>query len=151
MSKKINFRASEDIILFQFMRKYIHQNADNEFYYDGTLIRDINPGVMVDFSIEHTYEVFNILGNDWGGRNACSTSDEMYAVAKKWEEKYTAELIDIGHDSLNFKINRKLKAKEIDSLIEDIKAINAEPNHTGEFEGLRKSVEKDLQFFLWWD
>ena len=152
MSKKINFRASDDILLFQFMKSFVHQTDSNEFYYDGTCV-DMNPGVMVDFSLEHSYEIFNdnIIGRYWGGWNACPTGAEMYVVARRWEEKFAAEIVDIGHDSLDFILNQKLDDEEIDLLIEEIKNINAELNYDGEFEEFKKHINIDLRFSLWWD
>ena len=68
MGKKINIEASDEPCMFQFFKKYIHQTDKNEFYCDNRVvdISNPNPGVVVDFkNIDHTYEVFAVLGNYW--------------------------------------------------------------------------------------
>ena len=104
MGKKINFRAGDNLRMFQLFKRLIHQTDRNEFYCDGTEVVD-KPGVMVDFqNVEHTYEIFRLLDKVWGGWNSCPTSDNMFVVAKRWEEIYGAEIIDIGYDCIDFKI-----------------------------------------------
>ena len=77
MGKKINIEASDEPCMFQFFKKYIHQTDKNEFYCDNRVvdISNPNPGVVVDFkNIDHTYEVFAVLGNYWGGWNSTPLS-----------------------------------------------------------------------------
>lgn len=68
-------------------------NKKNEFYCDGGYVRMDSPGVKVDFrSVDHTYEVFALLGNYWGGWNSTPTACEMYDIAKKWDERFCTEI-----------------------------------------------------------
>lgn len=127
MGKIINVQADNDLDMFQIFKSFVHQTEKNEFFVDGTLVIE-NPGVAVDFrNIEHAYEIFHILGSHWGGWNETPRFDEMYHVAKHWEEDFRAEIIDIGHDSIGFKLGRNLKDREIDELLSEIKDLNAEP------------------------
>lgn len=62
-----------------------------------------------------------------GGWNETPRFDEMYHVAKHWEEDFQAEIIDIGKD------------------------LNAEPACRGRFEELRSMIKEKLKFSIWWD
>jgi len=151
MGKMINFRASNNPYMFQIFKRFVHQTEKNEFYVDGTFVEE-NPGVIVDFqNVEHTYEIFQLLGNYWGGWNATPTSEEMYNIAKRWEGEYGAEIIDIGYDSIDFRISRELSDPEIDVLFDEIRGINAEANCKGGFEKLRTVIKENKEFYIWWD
>lgn len=150
MGKKINLRASNDFRMFQVFKTFVHQTEENDFYVDGTCVEE-NPGVIVDFqNIEHTYEIFKFLGNDWGGWNLTPNSEKMYIVAEHWEENYGAEIIDIGNDSIDFSLGRKLTDKEIDVLFDEIKELHAEANCSGGFEELRMVIKEKDEFCIWW-
>ena len=151
MGKVINFKTSNDILMFQFFKRMIHQNEENIFYFDGTQVLE-NPGVKVNFNnMMHTYEIFQILGNYWGGWNECPEAITMYNVTKRWEEIYGAEIIDIGYDSIGFSLNRELSEIEIDLLIAEINDINAEANYTGGLLELRNCIKEKSEFYIWWD
>lgn len=151
MSKIINFRASNNPYMFQIFKLLVHQTDKNEFYVDGTHVKE-NPGVMVDFqNIDHTYEIFKLFGSYWGEWNCTPSSDEMYNVAKRWEEKYKAEIIDISYDSIDFRLGRKLTDEEIELLFDEIRGINAEANCRGGFENLRNIIKEKAEFWIWWD
>lgn len=151
MGKKINFRASNDPYMFQVFKRFVHQTEKNEFYVDGICIEE-NPGVIVDFqNIEHTYEIFHLFGNYWGGWNETPTSEEMYNVAKRWEEEYEAEIIDIGNDSIDFRIGKELSENEIDVLFDVIRGLNADANCRGGLEKLRTIIKENKEFGIWWD
>ena len=151
MGKIINWNPSDNPCMFQVFKRFVHQTEKNEFYVDGTWVQE-NPGVMVDFqNIAHSYEIFNMFGNDWGGWNATPTSEEMYHVAKAWEEKYGAEIVGIGFDNIDFQLGRELSEEEIDTLFEEIKELNAEACCRGGFENLRNIIKKRGLFGIWWD
>lgn len=151
MGKIINVRASNNPLMFQVFKCYVHQTEKNEFFVDGSLVGE-NPGVIVDFrNIEHTYEIFELLGNYWGGWNETPRSNEMYNVTKQWEQDFEAEIIDIGYDSIDFKLGRSLSDKEIDVLFAEIRQLNAEANCNGGFEELRELIKQEARFSIWWD
>ena len=151
MGKIINWNASDNPYMFQIFKTFVHQTEKNEFYVDGTWIQE-NPGVMVDFrNISHSYEIFEIFGNYWGSWNSTPTYKEMYHVAKAWEEKYGAEIVEIGYDYVNFKLGKELSEEEIDILFEEIKELNAEANCRGGFENLRNIIKESNKFGVWWD
>lgn len=152
MGKRINFRASNDPYMFQFFKRFVHhQGKGEEYYVDGSYVNE-NVGVVIDFlNIEHTYEIFKVLENYWGGWNATPSSQEMYEVAKKWEETYSSEIIDIGYDTIDFSLGRELSDEEIDKLFDEIRELNAEANCRGGFETLRTIIKKEQMFCIWWD
>lgn len=151
MGKMINFRASNNPYMFQIFKLLVHQTDKNEFYVDGTYVRE-NPGVMVDFqNINHTYEIFKLIGDYWGGWNSTPTSEEMYDVAKSWEEKYKAEIINFEYDTIDFRLGRELSDEEIEILFEEITGLNADANGIGEFEVFRTSIKEKSEFWIWWD
>lgn len=87
----------------------MHQTEKNEFYCNGEAVTYGNPGVEVEFkNIQHTYELFLLLGNYWGGWNSTPTSNEMYYIAKEWESRFAAKIIEISYDSVGFRFGRVL-------------------------------------------
>lgn len=152
MGKMINFRASNNPCMFQFFKLLVHQTDKNEFYVDGTLVKGENLGVVIDFrNVEHTYEIFKLLGNYWGDWNSTPASKEMYSVVRRWEEKYEAEIIDISYDCIDFRLGKELSDEEIEILFEEIAELNAEANGNGEFEVFRTSIKEKSEFWIWWD
>ncbi|MBQ8118519.1 MAG: DUF4253 domain-containing protein [Lachnospiraceae bacterium] len=151
MGKTMNFRASNNIRMFEFFKTYVHQTEHNEHYVDGSYVLE-NPGVIVDFqNIEHTYEIFKLLSCHWGGWNDTPTADEMYHIAKHWEEAYAAEIKDIGGDCIDFRVNRTLSEDEIDTLLGEIRNTNAEANCDGGYEQLKQMIREKNEFSIWWD
>lgn len=49
-----------------------------------------------------TFEVFALLGNYWGGWNSTPTACEMYDIAKKWDERFCAEITGLSYNSIDF-------------------------------------------------
>lgn len=151
MGKKINVRASNDQCMFQIFKQYVHQTDRNEFYVDGSSVRE-NPGVIVDFqNLEHTYEIFEFLGNYWGGWNSAPTADKMYDIAKKWEDKFCAEIIGLSYNSIDFRFNRKLSDTEIEGLINECKNIYADAACNGGYEEMRTMIKEKMELHIWWD
>lgn len=153
MGKKINFQVCDDISMFQVFKEYVRVNEDNEFFVDGNFVTGIEEsGVMVDFqNFNHAYEIFNLLGSRWGGWEQTPTAQSMYCIAKKWEEAYKAEIIDISKDSIEFHLDKELSDKEIDELFEEIRGLHAESNYDGGFEKLREIIKQEARFSIWWD
>ena len=152
MGKKINVDASDDPCMFQFFKQFIHQTDKNEFYCNGEYAYPDNPGVEVDFqNIDHTCEVFALLGNYWGGWNSTPTADEMYNITKKWENRFGAEIIGLSYDSIDFRFERELSDMEIDSLINECKKIYAEAACNGGYEEMRKTIKEKSELHIWWD
>ena len=75
----------------------------------------------------------------------------MYCIAKKWEEAYKAEIIDISKDSIEFHLDKELSDKEIDELFEEIRGLHAESNYDGGFEKLREIIKQEARLSIWWD
>ena len=148
MGKKINIEASDEPCMFQFFKKYIHQTDNNEFYCDNRVvdISNPNPGVVVDFkNIDHTYEVFAVLGNYWGGWNSTPTAAEMYNRAKEWEERFGTEIVGLSYNNLQEFNNladvlvKAPRKEEIDNYLfkNFTKNITKQANNTSFFAGLK--------------
>ena len=154
MGKKINIEASDEPCMFQFFKKYIHQTDKNEFYCDNRVvdISNPNPGVVVDFkNIDHTYEVFAVLGNYWGGWNSTPTAAEMYNRAKEWEERFGTEIVGLSYNSVDFVLNRKLSDIEIEDLIKECEDIQADAACSGGYEEKQKIIREKGELHIWWD
>ena len=152
MGKKINVDASDDPCMFQFFKQFVHQTDKNEFYCDGEYAYLGNPGVEVDFrNVDHTYEVFALLGNYWGGWNSTPTAGEMYDITKKWEDRFCAEIIGLSYNSIDFRFNRKLSDTEIEVLINECKNIYADAACNGGYEEMRTMIKEKLELHIWWD
>lgn len=152
MGKKINLEASDDPCMFQFFKKFVHQTEKNEFYCDGGYVRMDSPGVKVDFrSVDHTYEVFALLGNYWGGWNSTPTACEMYDIAKKWDERFCAEITGLSYNSIDFLFNRKLSDIEIETLLDECENIHADVACSGGYEEMRKIIKEKSELHIWWD
>lgn len=107
-----------------------------------------NSGVKVDFrSVDHTYEVFALLSNYWGGWNSTPTACEMYDVAKKWEERFCAEITGLSYNSIDFLFNRKLS--DIESLLGECENIHADVACSGGYEEMRKIIKEKSELHIW--
>ena len=152
MGKKIRVNASNEPAMFQFFKQYVHQTDKNEFYCDGEYAYPDNPGVEVDFqNIQHTYELFLLLGNYWGGWNSTPTSNEMYNVAKEWESRFAAEIIEMSYDSVGFRFGRVLSDAETDDLINECKNLYANANRGGGYEEMKKIIKEKSELHILWD
>lgn len=153
MGKIINMNVINEPAMFQFFKRYVHQTEKNEFYCDGELvIDDGKPVVKVEFkNIQHTYELFLLLGNYWGGWNLTPTSKGMYDIAKDWENRFAAEITEIAYDSVNFQFGRVLSDKEIDDLINECKKLHADANCRGGYKKMKKIMKENSKLYIWWD
>lgn len=144
--------ASDDSCMFQLFKQVVHQTERNEFYCDGELVLLGNPGVEVDFrNVDHTYEVFALLGNYWGGWNLTPTAGEMYDIARKWEYRFDAEIIGLSHDSIDIRFERRLSDIEIDELINECRNLHADVTCSDGYEGMKKQIKEKSELHIWWD
>ncbi len=151
MGIKINFRAKE-ICMLQFKNSSIHQDDSGNYYYDGTPNNEPDSGIIVDFAIEHSYVIFEKLGNYWGGWNLTPTWQVMYEVAKNWEEKYGANIVEIDNGSIVFSLRDYLSVDEIELLANEIKNLQgAIPCYSGGFEEMKRDICSNSRFEIWWD
>ncbi len=75
----------------------------------------------------------------------------MYDIAKSWEERFGAEIIDISHDTIDFRLTREISEEEIVLLIRECRNHHADANCTGGYEELRKIIKDKSEFYIWWD
>lgn len=79
--KNIDF-AADSISMFQFFKTWVHKTKDGNFC-DGTPVKEPFMCESIRFDIKHTYQIFDLLGNYWGGWNDCPTHSQMRDFAKK--------------------------------------------------------------------
>lgn len=105
--------------------------------------------ITVRFNVGYSYQILEMLEHYWGGWNSTPTSVEMAKIAKKWYEKYDAELIKISHDTLTFTC-RKLSESEAKELMDEAEALCALIVDCKPEEMLEHLINKET-FTLWWD
>lgn len=105
--------------------------------------------INVRFNVDYSYQILELFDFYWGGWNSTPTSLAMAEIAKKWYEKYEAELMRISHDTLTFNCRKlsELEAKELMNEAIELYAliIDCEPE-----EMLGHLMNKET-FTLWWD
>ena len=105
--------------------------------------------LLSKFNSMEDYNVFEFLSV--GGWNECPSADEMFAKAKEWQKKYTAEVEKIAHDTVYFKINRKLRTEEVETLITEIEDFAPNSIDRLGMDKLKYLIQERLEFFIWWD
>lgn len=105
--------------------------------------------INVRFDVEYSYQILDLLGSYWGGWNSTPKSSEMAEIARKWYEKYEAELVKISHDTLTFNC-RKLSELEAKELIDESIELYALIIDCNREEWLSHLMNKET-FTLWWD
>ena len=138
--------------LLEFKRNFIRKDGD-EYVCDGQRIRNAkDESISVKFkSMEHTYEIFSLMGNVWGDWNGCPDWTVMKQKAKEWYEYYGAELTRVAHDTLVFQCKRKLTENEVETLIKDISHFAPNSLDFAKHEMIRKNLAEEGTFVLWWD
>ena len=136
-----------DMWMFKF--EHLKKNLAGYMYKDIVSSQTNVEVLSANFDVEHSYEIIGLFKWYWGGRNSTPNADVMQIVAKKWYEKYDAELIRISHDMLSFEC-RKLSENEAQILLQEIKNLSAEIIDCCAGEWLDHLMEKQ-SFTLWWD
>ena len=75
----------------------------------------------------------------------------MYNIAKKWEDRFGAEIIGLSYDSIDFRFDRKLSDTEIDVLINECKNLYADVACNVGYEEMRKIIKEKSELHIWWD
>ena len=107
-----------DMWMFKF--EHLKKNLADYMYKDIVSSKTNVEVLNANFDVEHSYEIIGLFEWYWGGWNSTPDADVMQIVAKKWYEKYDAELIRISHDTLSFEC-RKLSENEAQILMREIK------------------------------
>lgn len=136
-----------DMWMFKF--EHLKKNLAGYMYKDIVSNQTNVEVLSANFDVEHSYEIIGLFKWYWGGWNSTPNADVMQIVAKKWYEKYDAELIRISHDMLSFEC-RKLSENEAQILLQEIKNLSAEIIDCCAGEWLDHLMEKQ-SFTLWWD
>ena len=136
-----------DMWMFKF--EHLKKKLAGYMYKDIVLSKTNVEVLSANFDVEHSYEIIGLFEWYWGGWNSTPNADVMQIVAKKWYEKYDAELIRISHDMLSFEC-RKLSENEAQILLQEIKNLSAEIIDCCAGEWLDHLMEKQ-SFTLWWD
>lgn len=136
MRKKSNgeiVKKSECVIdhedMWMFKYEYLEKNFEDgkyDYKYKDIVSRSDNTEIVTaNFEVEYSYEIIGLFLGYWGGWNCTPNTAVMQEMAKKWHEKYDAELIRISHDTLSFQC-RKLSEAEAESLMQEIYSLFAE-------------------------
>ena len=128
-----NVKKSECVIdhedMWMFKYEYLEKNFEDgkyDYKYKDIVSRSDNTEIVTaKFEVEYSYEIIGLLLGYWGGWNCTPNTAVMQEMAKKWHEKYDAELIRISHDTLSFQC-RKLSEAEAESLMQEIYSLFAE-------------------------
>ena len=137
-----------DMWMFKF--EHLKKNLVADYMYKDILSSQTNVEVLsANFDVEHSYEIIGLFQWYWGGWNSNPNADAIQAIAKKWYEKFDAELIRISHDTLSFKC-RKLSENEAQILQQEINNLSAEIIDCSSGDLLDHLMEKK-RFTLWWD
>lgn len=141
----------EDMWMFKY--KHLEKNFEDgkyDYKYKDIVSRSDNTEIVTaNFEVEYSYEIIGLFLGYWGGWNCTPNTAVMQEMAKKWHEKYDAELIRISHDTLSFQC-RKLSESEAESLMQEICSLSAEIVDCGS-EELPGYLMKNQIFTLWWD
>ena len=128
-----NVKKSECVIdhedMWMFKYEYLEKNFEDgkyDYKYKDIVSRSDNTEIVTaNFEVEYSYEIIGLCLGYWGGWNCTPNTAVMQEMAKKWHEKYDAELIRISHDTLSFQC-RKLSEAEAESLMQEIYSLFAE-------------------------
>ena len=128
-----NVKKSECVIdhedMWMFKYEYLEKNFEDgkyDYKYKDIVSRSDNTEIVTaNFEVEYSYEIIGLFLWYWGGWNCTPNTAVMQEMAKKWHEKYDAELIRISHDTLSFQC-RKLSEAEAESLMQEIYSLFAE-------------------------
>lgn len=99
--------------------------------------------------VEYSYQILERLGSYWGGWDGTPEASRMAEVAKRWYERYGAELVRISHDTLKFTC-RKLSESEAKELMDEAVELNALIIDCKPEETLKYLMNSET-FTLWWD
>ncbi len=135
--------------MFMFKREMVKQGRYRDYVCDGMPVQRImDESISVQFHVQHTHEIFEMMGQWWGGWNDCPDYKAMGGKAQEWQEQYGAELMEISHDTLVFRC-RSLTENEADILWRDICQIAPDSRHIK--ENSKKKILECGEFSLWWD
>ncbi len=150
--KNINF-AADSIQMYQFFKSHIKKQEDGTLYCDGSYIMEQMPCESVNFDIQHTYEIFDFIGNYWGGWNGCPEHDKMREIAKRWDENYSLEICELRYDTIVFACKRKLETSEIEQIAMGVVEISHDgfDHYDDELAYIKESIEENNNFTIWWD
>lgn len=155
VKKSENVRKIECVIddedMWRFKFEHLEKNLeDGKYNYKDIVSRSDNTEILTaNFEVAYAYEIIGLFGCWWGGWNCTPNTAVMQEMAKKWHEKYDAELIRISHDTLSFQC-RKLSESEAESLMQEIYSLSAEIVDCGS-EELPGYLMENQTFTLWWD
>ena len=83
-----------------------------------------------------------------GGLNSAPTAGEMYDIAKKWEDRFGAEIIGLLYDSIDFRFDRRLSDTEI---INECRNLYADVTSNGGYEEMKKIIKEKSKLHIWWN
>src|SRR5262245_6384758 len=90
----------------------------------------------------------------WGGWNACPDPAFHVAALRSWRDRFGAELVGLGHDTMDLRVTRRPQTRE--AALELAREQYAYCNDivdqgTGTLSALAASLKADPWWFFWWD
>ena len=90
----------------------------------------------------------------WGGWNACPDPAFHVAALRSWRDRFGAELVGLGHDTMDLRVIRRPQTRE--AALELAREQYAYCNDivdqgTGTLSALAASLKADPWWFFWWD
>lgn len=92
--------------MWMFKFEHLKKNLAGYMYKDIVSSQTNVEVLSANFDVERSYEIIGLFEWYWGGWNFTPNADTMQVIAKKWYEKFDAELIRISHDTLSFKCRK---------------------------------------------
>lgn len=142
----------DHIEMFEFKKSFIRKEQD-EYVCDGVFnINAPDECISVNFkNMEHTYDIFPLLGPLWGDWNECPSWETMEEKAKEWGKSYAAEIKQIAHDAVVFQCTRQLSDSEIEKLLSDISEFAPNSLDIADYTVIKQNLVEEGKFTLWWD
>ena len=103
------------------------------------------------FQADSYADVIKKMGQWWGGWNKCPSSEYMADKIRDWEERYGAKLVEIAHDYMSFKCEKKFDEKEAERFLEELDALPSNALDLADYEVLKKRLIETGYFEIWWD
>ncbi|MGN1457907.1 MAG: DUF4253 domain-containing protein [Acutalibacteraceae bacterium] len=140
-----------DMFSFAIKQSLITNKGDQYFCDETYDIHREDEKISVNIPAEHSCEIFRMIGNYWGGWNDCPDNITMYNKASEWEKKYKAQIVEISHDSVVFKIDKNVSEELRTNLLEEVKTFAPNSMDIAEERIIRKRLFEENTVTLWWD
>ena len=141
--RKTKYEDEDNLILTE---------GDNIYKPSNSLYLENNNNIYIaKIPTDKVYEVLAYV--PFGGFNDCPENSVHISIAKHWYEKYGAYPICIGPDTIQFKIDNKIKKEEIEQLALEqyLYCGNIIWQGFESLNNLKTSIGNLCLWYFWWD